>query len=411
MRTSDAYEQVREKARWSHEHGRSVFHLGADDVVLARLFAYACRAQTIGAFQACRAALAEVRPNAAPDPSLQRAECLIRQLEDLAVLPVPGDCRAVIWTFHHYDLWTGQAIEALEAAASVRVPGNGSKKTVERIKDRFVAHIERITNTNGIYAASDTLVPKQGNFPVPGLEASIAPLIYGDHHSWNFGDVPGRCVGRSSHRHLEGVEIHLGFSPIRGRTILGDRCSPLAEGYAMPIPSGVVHGFDNLTDEPHRVPFIFGSRTLGGWGVFYDVEPCHRDVADLNETPLESPAMGPGIHIEREIRRLSGVPATKRELLIPPSAPGAREPVPSSCGFRVWATKGSICRAPPIASYRCRPDRRRFASAPPLRSLGRTTTWVFPQTWRPASRGGILSRSSSWKPRSCRVFGERATMS
>ena len=54
-RTADnGYERLVEKARASHEQGRATADITQDDIGLARLYSYAYRTHTIGAFHATR---------------------------------------------------------------------------------------------------------------------------------------------------------------------------------------------------------------------------------------------------------------------------------------------------------------------------------------------------------------------
>src|SRR5262249_26299922 len=144
---------------------------------------------------------------------------------------------------------------------------------------------ETVTNCNGIYTACDQRMPAQGAFIVPNLGIAIVPVIYGDYHSWNAAFLFAGNYGVPVHRHRMGAEIHLGFSPVQGRTIQGANYAEVKEGYAMPIPPGVDHGFENTSGHDHIVPFIFGALPLAGWGIFSDVEPQPR--VERQECPLE----------------------------------------------------------------------------------------------------------------------------
>ena len=95
LATSAAYRQALEKIDWSREHGYGVFHLTDEDVALGRLFAYAFRTQTVGAFRATRMLL-ERRPGS----SVPRGRAIdgLRGLEELSLAPVPADFRALVGT-------------------------------------------------------------------------------------------------------------------------------------------------------------------------------------------------------------------------------------------------------------------------------------------------------------------------
>jgi hypothetical protein len=121
------------------------------------------------------------------------------------------------------------------------------------------------------------------------------------------------------HLHREGVEIHLGYSPIHGHTILADNRAEVTEGYAMPIPPLTAHGYLNASEQPHHVPFIFGSLKAGGWGVFLDVEPQPFQLEELKAVELSSAAMNHSVYLEREIDLAQSGTANRR-IIIPASA-------------------------------------------------------------------------------------------
>lgn len=326
LKQSHTYQNILEKARWSHARGRSVFHIEQADVELGRLYTYAFRTQTIGAFHATRVALEEqAKAVRMKVPAwLERAVDLLQQLQARAVDPVPNDFRAVISGLYYYDRWSNQVIEALEEGLT-----GGTNQTIERIKKLFATQLESITASDGLYISSDTSLPEQGTFLVPNLNIAIVPLVYGDHHSWNTAFLKGEdSSGVSVHRHLKGAEIHLGFSPVEGRTILGNCGARINEGYAMPIPPMTYHGFDNLSGHDHFLPFIFGSLQMGGWGVFFDVEPRASGWASgfsPKEVALESAEMNHSIYLERATAQAAAENQAKRWVLIPASAAGSPE--------------------------------------------------------------------------------------
>jgi mannose-6-phosphate isomerase-like protein (cupin superfamily) len=320
---SESYAQLLEKARWSHANGRNVFHILQSDVDAARLFSYGYRSQAIGTFHATRVAIdAEENGTAGPyvKTCLSQARLLLDQLEAKAGEAVPHDFRALISTLYYYDQWVNQVAEVLEKA-SVR----GTNSRLETIRRRFVQNIEPISSGNGIYVARDVVLPEQGAFIVPNLGISIVPVIYGDYHSWNAAFLKADQVGVSVHRHQKGAEIHLGFSPVKGRTILGDNYAEVSEGYAMAIPPMTDHGFFNASGHDHIVPFVFGSLTMTGWGIFFDVEPRSNPGLERREHPLESPAMNHSIFLERAIERARTQVTVTREVLIPAERAGSRE--------------------------------------------------------------------------------------
>jgi hypothetical protein len=312
---SEIYRGTIEKAYWSHSHNRSVFHINEADIALARLFTYAYRSHTIGTFSATRRALQAHRSNPASSQCsdyLDRAAMLLQQLETWAVALVPSDFRALVFSLYYYDLWSDQVLDQLEAACVA-----GSGEAIEHIKDCFLANLQTISTGNGIYIASSAHVPEQASFVVPNLNIIIVPLVYGDHHSWNLALLKPGGFGVPLHRHCKGVEIHLGYSPVKGRTFLGSYWAEVNKGYAMPIPPMTDHGFQNLSDHEHVVPFIFGSLSMGGWGIFFDVDPSSRDPSAAKLVGLDAEEMNATVLLERAIRDASTWEKAGRQVLIP----------------------------------------------------------------------------------------------
>jgi mannose-6-phosphate isomerase-like protein (cupin superfamily) len=323
LQVSELYAQLLDKARWSHANGRNVFHIVQADIDGARLFSYAYRSQAIGTFHATRVAIdAEENESTGPyvKTCLLQARTLLDQLEAKAGDSVPRDFRALISTLYHYDQWVNQVVQVLEKA-SVR----GTNAKLETIRQRFVQNIEPVTTSNGVYVARDQVLPEQGAFIVPNLGISIVPVIYGDHHSWNAAFLKADQTGVSVHRHHKGAEIHLGFSPVKGRTILGQSYAEVSEGYAMPIPPMTDHGFFNASGHDHVLPFVFGSRTMTGWGIFFDVEPRPDNGLKRHEHPLQSPAMNHTPFLERDIQRALTQTNFSREVLVPAERAGSQE--------------------------------------------------------------------------------------
>jgi len=318
--TSNAYAQLVDKACWSHAHGRSVFHITQTDVDAARLFSYGYRSHTIGTFHATRVAIERELQGSADraQPSLCQATALLGQLEAKAVEPVPRDFRCVISTFYFYDKWVKDVADTLAHAGTC-----GGSPNLGAIRSRYLGNLQSLISGDGIYMARDVSFPDQGTFIVPNLGISIVPVIYGDYHSWNAAFLRADQPGVALHRHRKGTEIHLGFSPVRGETILGSCFAGVSEGYAMPIPPMTDHGFLNTSGHDHIVPFIFGSLVLSGWGVFFDVEP--RPSAAREEHALDSPAMNYSVFLERAIRQSSAKADGGREVLIPAERAGSKE--------------------------------------------------------------------------------------
>ena len=110
-----SYSQLLEKVRASHDQGRRTDQIDRADTDLARLYCYAYRIHTIGAYHATRLVLTE---HPVQDPvaraHLQRA---VEQLDDLAnqgMELVPDDFRAVISTFFYYDRGVRRVLDALD---------------------------------------------------------------------------------------------------------------------------------------------------------------------------------------------------------------------------------------------------------------------------------------------------------
>jgi hypothetical protein len=323
LQASELYAHLLDKARWSHANGRNIFHILQSDIDAARLFSYGFRSQAIGTFHAtCVALEAEESETMGPyvKTCLLQARILLEQLEAKAGEPVPQDFRALISALYYYDRWVNQVAHVLEKA-SIR----GTNAKLEIILQRFVQNIEPVTLGNGIYVARDRDLPKQGAFIVPNLGISIVPVIYGDYHSWNAAFLKADQVGVAVHRHHKGAEIHLGFSPVKGRTILGNHFAEVSEGYAMPIPPMTDHGFDNTSGHDHIVPFVFGSRTMSGWGIFFDVEPRSDSGVQRQEHPLQSPAMNHSVFLERALQSAMTQSGFSREVLIPAERAGSPE--------------------------------------------------------------------------------------
>jgi mannose-6-phosphate isomerase-like protein (cupin superfamily) len=312
------YTLLIEKAKASHAQGRSPRGISDEEIALARLYCYAFRRHTIGAFHAtCDKLEQQVESsNEVARVHRQNATAMLTDLANQSMDPVPENFRALISTLYRYDILIHRVIEALceDAATS----GNNE---VERLSKRFIEVMNAIRNCNGIELTRDNEVPEQASFVVPNLGITIAPLVYGDYHSWNLawlGDVE-RC-DVPTHLHHEGVEIHLGYNPMRGKTILGDSYALLEEGYAMPIPPETRHGYVNDSPHMHNVPFIFGSLKHGGWGVFLDVEPKPFDFKEMNEVRVQSRQMNQTIFLEREIEKAAQRHGNCHYRLIPASA-------------------------------------------------------------------------------------------
>ena len=225
---------------------------------------------------------------------------------------VPRDFRAVIGVLFRYHLGVTRTIDSLR-----RDYLDSRDAEVDAIARRFLKIIEEITTANGIHLTRDDEAPTQAGFIVPNLGITIVPLVYGDHHSWNLAYLAGDKKNVPIHRHHAGVEIHLGFDPTHGQTVLGTHRADVDEGYAMPVPPETDHGWINTGSEAHHVPFIFGSRKYGGWGVFLDVMAQTRPVEECTTlVPWESSAFSQMARLERMIGQAGKMASCWRTTLI-----------------------------------------------------------------------------------------------
>lgn len=316
MRWHSNYSRLAELTGDSHDRGRTPEGINEREIEWARLYSYAFRAHVIGAFHATRRALLEL-PSMNPlcSAHITRAEESLVDLANRAMDPVGHDMRALISTFHHYATHVARASDALDRACE-----QDHRSTLRIVRDRFVEQMETITSSGGIHLTQDTHAPAQGSFVVPNLGITIVPLVYGDHHSWNLAWLDGERSDVPYHLHHAGVEIHLGYGPLRGNTVLGDCRAEVTEGYAMPIPPGMRHGYTNNSSLPHHVPFLFGSLTRGGWGVFLDVEPQPIPLDQLELVSVLSQRMNQTIYLEREIDKAAAKLTSVRYPIIPARA-------------------------------------------------------------------------------------------
>ncbi|MCZ6680029.1 MAG: hypothetical protein O7E52_22590 [Candidatus Poribacteria bacterium] len=310
------YERLREIARRSHEQGRTPVGITPEDVALARLYSYAFRLHAIGAFHATRLAIHQIPMcNALTEAYRERAVELLTDLANRTMDPVGTDFRAVISTFHHYATNIPRVIESLSKASDAC-----KLESMRKIRDRFAEPMEEISAGNGIHTTQDTHAPEQASFVVPNLGITIVPLAYGDYHSWNLAYLDGERSDVPFHLHQEGVEIHLGYGPLHGNTVLGDCYAEVGESYAMPIPPMIRHGYVNDSTMAHHVPFIFGSLTRGGWGVFLDVEPQPIELDRLEKVPALSRQMNRTVLLQREIEKAAAKFPSVRYPIIPAAA-------------------------------------------------------------------------------------------
>lgn len=299
------YEAVERAALESHAHGRRFDGITDELVLLARLYSYGFRGHVIGAFHAAAQALEKFG-----DASKEAVRTL-RELASMSLEPVPNDFRAVLTTFYRYDRAILHATVLLHALALHRKDEESA-----RIEQRFLAAINRVSSSSGIAVTRDDEIPEQASFIVPSLGITIVPLVYGDQHSWNMAFLSGTNLDVPRHRHHEGAEIHLGLGSLQGETCLGGFRAAVNEGYAMPIPAGTPHGYLNHAGHDHRLPFIFGSKRLGGWGIFPDVEPQPAAPDSLKSVPRDGGELNGTAWLDREIDAIARETGTKRRTLL-----------------------------------------------------------------------------------------------
>lgn len=337
------FERLAALAFDSHQRGRAPTGISERDIALARLYSHAFRGQVIGAFDATRKALASCQPvDAVVAAHRSRADELLADLANRSMDPVGEDVRALVSTFHYYCTQLARAVDALDTVC--RLDHSPAPK---RVRDLFVTRMEAITSGNGLHLTRDTCAPEQGSFVVPNLGITIVPLVYGDHHSWNLAWLDAERPEVPYHLHREGVEIHLGYSPMHGYTVLGDTKAELVEGYAMPIPPNTRHGYTNIGKQAHHLPFIFGSLKLGGWGVFFDVEPEPCELEDLDTAPVQSHLLNGTVRIEAETAKAAERDCSVRYPIIPAER---------TARAGVGGLELSICRVT-ARGFEFRPDR------------------------------------------------------
>lgn len=312
-RAHSTYLALAEKVAACHERGRDPSGVSEADVAVARLYSYAFRLHTIGAYHATRVALlARPAASALAMSHRTRAAELLEDLANQAMEPVPDDFRAALSTFHRYHRGVERTLAALGADAEA-----ARDSEIGAIRDRFAAAVETIVSHNGIHLTRDDAPQQQASFVVPNLGITIIPLVYGEHHSWNIAWLDPAKSNVPAHQHHRGVEIHLGYGPMKGYTILGDCAAEVSEGYAMPIPPMTRHGYTNIGPMGHNVPFIFGSLHHSGWGVFLDVQARPTELSDLRIVPRDAATFRQTIFLEREIAAAARAPAGTRRVLIP----------------------------------------------------------------------------------------------
>lgn len=296
-----------------HNEGRNPNPINERDITLARLYCYAYRKQVIGVFHATRVLIEDL-----PEPEGPKAHIRLRVREWLAELanisqdPVPSDFKALLSTFYRYEYAINRLMDEM------RDDERQSKDSrLTPIVDRFRSVVTEVRQCNGIHLSQDTFAPEQASFIVPNLGITIIPLVYGDYHSWNLAWLDPKQADVPFHLHDHGVEIHLGFGPMRGHIVLDQYQGLTDEGYALPIPPKTRHGYVNASNMEHHLPFIFGSMKRGGWGVFFDVDPQPIPLEELTPVAPDSRQLNSCLRIEREIDKMTRLPIPLRKCICP----------------------------------------------------------------------------------------------
>jgi len=309
------YAHLIQLAERSHAENRNPAGIAENDVARARLYCYAFRRHTIGVFDATRRRLtADAAVVAAAQAWRTRAIEALTDLANLAMETVPTDFRVLIATLYRYHQGVDRVMDSLAREAQLTRDAQ-----LDAVGRRFAEVVRDVTSCSGIELTQDTTAPAQASFIVPNLGITIVPLVYGDHHSWNLAYLAGEMRNVPTHRHRRGVEIHLGFDPTHGQTVMAGCRADVSEGYAMPIPPETDHGWVNTSDKAHHVPFIFGSRQYGGWGVFLDVIPEPTPVEQFKLVDRYAPPFTAMVDLERSITAAAKMAATWRTTLIPAS--------------------------------------------------------------------------------------------
>ncbi len=309
------YEQLVAKARQSHEQGRNSLDITGEDIALARLYSYAFRMHTIGAFHATRLALEALEiGDALTKAHLSRVTEGLEDMANQGMEEVPSGFRVVLAMFHRYDRSLRRVIGALGQAYD-----SSRDSRIANIAALFKGTMAEITTGNGLHLTRDLEAPQQASFIVPNLGITIVPLVYGDHHSWNLAFLNEQHLDVPMHCHYEGVEIHLGYNPAKGYMILDQYKSLVEEGYALPIPPMTRHGWANTMGKVHHVPFIFGSLKQAGWGVFLDVEAQPLELEQLQTVDRTDWQMSATVFLERQIDSVSKLRSARRQVMIPSS--------------------------------------------------------------------------------------------
>jgi len=314
------YLTVRQAAEEIHRNQRSPEGISDNISLLARLYVHGFRGEVIGAFHATAEALEQMSGSGIANAEIQSAVEQLRALGALSRDPVPRDGRAVSGIFYTYDQALSRVLATLD-----QLSRTSRDFELRAIRLRFVRAIERITARSGIAITRDDEIPEQASFIVPSLGITIVPLVYGDQHSWNTAFLSAKNIDVPRHLHRQGIEIHLGIGAVHGESCLAGYRAKVSEGYAMPIPPGAAHGFINRARHEHRLPFIFGSRRLGGWGIIPDVEPQPINPKELALVDIRAKEMNGTVLLNREIQAAANETGTLRRTLIPPDKTFAPE--------------------------------------------------------------------------------------
>ena len=141
MQVHPNYARLVDLARESHEKGRTPAEITPEDVALARLYSYAFRGHTIGAFHATRLAIDEIEMcDPLTEAHRKRAVELLIDLANQTMDVVEADFRALISTFYRYATNIPRVIESLSEGVETC-----QLESMRKVRDRFTELMEEIS--------------------------------------------------------------------------------------------------------------------------------------------------------------------------------------------------------------------------------------------------------------------------
>ena len=139
MQVHPNYARLVDLARESHEKGRTPAEITPEDVALARLYSYAFRGHTIGAFHATRLAIDEIEMcDPLTEAHRKRAVELLIDLANQTMDAVEPDFRALISTFYRYATNIPRVIDSLSEGVETCQAGINAEdsRSVHRVDGR-----------------------------------------------------------------------------------------------------------------------------------------------------------------------------------------------------------------------------------------------------------------------------------